>query len=247
MRIAAVCKWARDARDARVDAEGSVDWRNAPPVAGRDDDAVLGVAGKLAGPGGEVVGVTLGRVRADWAAARGAGRVVAVDPPEVDAADPVQVAEALAALVRRVGDVDVVLIGDVAVDVGVPVVPALLGASLGFPVLLGADDVTAQDRRLRVRWERNGVQETLELPVPAVIAVTAAAAPIARPGMRQLLQARRQPVETVPVGELQVSAPQAEVRSSAPARPVPRRRLRIDGSNPEAAAAEAVAALQVGE
>ncbi len=231
-------KWAKNPQDARVSADGSVDWRAAKMAANDDDAAAVAVARELAGGGG-LVGLTLGDGDAAWAAARGAGSTVSVADAQPDA-DASVLAGALAAGVRRIGDADVVVIGDSAWD---QLVPAALAARLGWPALAGVVAAARDGDRLRVTRKTAAGTDVLEVTTPAVLAVAARHAEDKAPGMKEVLAARKKPVDKVTLADLGVATSGGvTVRGTALPETAPARIF--DGSDPAAAATQLVAALK---
>lgn len=199
MKIVVIYKWARDPEDAAVRGDGSVDWRGAKMAAGEDDPAAVAVGlGLASAAGGNVVGLTIGDGDASWALARGIEQTVSIaDVPSL--ADNAATADVLAAGVRRIGDVDVVVIGDAD---AYPGLPAVLAGVLGFPVLLGVSTATFTDGRLIAARRLDGREQTVSLSVPAVLAVSAASAEKQVPGMKEILAARKRPVTAVSLADL---------------------------------------------
>lgn len=239
MRIVVAFKWARDPQDARVGADGRLDWRGAQPAVSDDDPVAALVARAAAGADDEIVGLTLGGGDTAWAAARGAARTLVItdlDP----AADAATKAQALAAAVRRVGDVGLVVVGDCAWEIAVP--GALAGA-LGWPALAGVENASTEGGALRVHRRSGGCDEEVAVTGPVVLAALARRAEQEKPGMKDVLTARKKPVETVTVAELDVAtAPAVQVRGHRPPESVSSRVF--DGSTPAQAAAQLVGALR---
>lgn len=201
MKTVVVYKWARDDASAFVHADGSVEWRNARMTAGEDDHAALAAAQQVAtAAGGDLVGLTIGDGDTSWALARGVEQAVCVtDAPSLD--DDAATAAILAAAVRSVGDVDVVVIGDSEEHTGVPV--ALAGI-LGWTAVVGISTATAADGRVEAVRTVGDVEETLSLATPVVLGVVARAAEGRAPGMKELLAARKRPVTRTTLAELGV-------------------------------------------
>jgi electron transfer flavoprotein beta subunit len=239
VKVVVVYTWARDPEDAAVRTDGSVDWRGARMTAGEDDPAALAAARDIvAAAGGTVVGLTIGDGDATWALARGVESAVSV-PDAPFRADNAATADVLAAAVRSIGDVDVVCIGDAEAYPGVA--PALAGA-LGWPVLLGVSQATADANRLVATRRVGADEQVLSLAVPAVLGVAAAGAEKQAPGMKEVLAARRRPVTATPLADLGVPVVDGlELRGSrAPETGWARI---LDGDAPTAAA-QLVAALR---
>jgi electron transfer flavoprotein beta subunit len=199
MKIVVAFKWARDPDDAAVRSDGSVDWRGAKMAAGEDDPAAVVVGRAIAAASGRaVVGLTIGDGDASWALARGIEQVVAV-PDALSLADNAATAGLLAAAIRWIGEVDVVVIGDAE---AYPGVPAALAGILGWPAVLGVSTATFTDGQLVATRRIGGLVQTVSLALPAVLAVAAASAEKHVPGMKEILAARKRPITTVSRAEL---------------------------------------------
>ena len=130
MKVIVVFKWSRNPLDALVGADASVDYPGVKLAANDDDPAVMEIAASLAA-GDEIVALTIGDGDTSWAAARGASRTVVVTDAWTEINSSVTGA-ILAAAIRRIEDVDAVIIGDSSWDYGV--ISALTG-QLGFPAV----------------------------------------------------------------------------------------------------------------
>lgn len=239
MKTVVVYKWARDPEDAAVRSDGSVDWRGAKMTAGEDDPAAIAVASALtAGAGGTLVGLTIGDGDATWALARGVESAVSV-PDAPFLADNAATAAVLAAAIRSIGDVDLVVIGDAEAYPGV--VPVLAGI-LGWPALLGVSEATWADGRVVAVRRMGADEQTVAIALPAVIGAVAAAAEKQAPGMKEVLAARKRPVTVLSVADLDASpADRLEVRSSGAPQAGS---ARLFDGDPAAAATQLVAALR---
>ncbi|QZN86666.1 hypothetical protein [Cellulomonas sp. C5510] len=247
MRVVIVYSWARDTGAASVRADGSVDWRGARTAPGEDDPAALAVARQLAeDTGGEVTGLTLGEGDASWVLARGVGSTWCVgDAPLLT--DDAATAGILAAAVRAIDEVDVVVVGDAAEHAGVP---AALAGLLGWPAVLGvtaasaetADAVGAPARVRATRRSPSGT-ETITAAPPLVLGVAAESGTHRVPGMKELLAARRRPV--TPLTLAQIGAGVEDVTSRGTDLP-PTAPTHVFEGPPDEVAAQLVAALRAG-
>lgn len=239
MKTVIVYKWARDIENAAVRNDGSVDWRNAKMTAGEDDPAALDAAKAIAAAsGGQLIGLTIGDGDASWALARGVEQAVSVtDAPFLP--DNTATAAILAAGIRSMGDVDVVVIGD---SEQYPGVAATLAGHLGWPALLGVTTATARDGRIvAVRTSADGA-ETVSLVAPAVLGVAAVGAESRTPGMKELLAARKRPVTKLTVAELGAVVPTLlEERGTRVPETTP---ARVFEGDPALAADQLIAALR---
>jgi electron transfer flavoprotein beta subunit len=231
-----VYKWARDEADALVCADESIDWRNAKMTAGEDDPAVLAVARQVAADA-EIVGLTIGDGDASWAPARGVGSAVSVgDAPPL--ADNSATAAILAAAVRTIGDVDVVVIGDSQQDAGVG---AALGGHLGWPTLLGLVAASAEGGEVHAVRKMGGDLRTIAVPTPCVLGIAAEADVDKVPGMKELLAARKRPVTKLTLTDLGVRP--ADLVALGSVKPHVKA-TRVFEGDPADAAARLVAALR---
>src|SRR5664279_916998 len=150
MKIVVAYKWAPNPQDATVGPDGTVDWQRAKPGVSEYDPVAAELARRLAdASGGEVIGVTAGGRGVDTAMAhkaalsRGLDRAVIVADDSLERAGTTELAAVLAAAVRHIGDVDVVITGDSSVDVGAKMVPTILAAQLDWPVLAEVTEIGA--------------------------------------------------------------------------------------------------------
>lgn len=237
MKAIVIYKWSRNAADALVRADGSIDWRNAKMAPGEDDPAALAVAARLTADGGELVGLTIGDGDASWVLARGVESTWSVaDVPPL--ADNGRTAAVLAAAVRRLGEVDVVVIGDSRQEPGTA---AALAGLLGWPALLGVQSASVVGGRIEANRRDGDQVQRIGVPTPVVLGVAAEADVDRAPGMKELLAARKRTVNVLSVAELGVDL--ADVASLGCRKPdtAP---ARLFSGDPAQAAAQLVAALR---
>ncbi|MFI0897453.1 FAD-binding protein [Streptomyces sp. NPDC020983] len=128
------------------------------------------------GGGGRTTVVTMGPPGAAdvlaEAIACGADEGVLVSDPALAGADCLVTAKALAAAVRTLDPVDLVLVGHGTVDGATGAVGPMVAALLGLPFAGPALSVEAAgDGRLRAVLQLDGVTETAEVTLPAVLSV----------------------------------------------------------------------------
>ena len=256
MKIVVAYKWAPNPQDASVGAEGIVDWSRAKPGISEYDPVAIELARRLAdATGGEVIGLTAGPIRVGASLARkaalsrGFDRAVIVADDALEGAGTTELAAVLAAAVRHIGEVDLVITGDSSVDVGARMVPAVLAGQLGWPAVGEVSAVSGGDTAaglLRVERDIAGGTQILEISGPAVLAASTNAVVPRIPGMRDILAAGKKPVETLEVAALDVPAGGTTVTVTNTSRPDLKTRSRqmIDTADPAAAATELVLALR---
>lgn len=235
MTCVAVFKWAMNPKDERLGVDGSIKWAADRPEVGDDDHAAIQVA-QDANPGEPAVGVTMASGEMAFGAARGIENTIAIEG--LDAlAQPTEIAAALASAIKGIEDVTAVAIGDCAWQ---PMVPSLLAANLGWPCILAVDAVRPEGDGLVVTRRFGSGTQDIAVSGPVVMAVAARREEENKPGMRAILTARKKPVEKV-----NAQADNASVfEVSGVHEPEARASKIFDGSDPEAAVAQLVSALQ---
>ena len=253
MRIVVAYKWTCDPEEATVGADGTVDWTRAKPGLSTYDPVAIELARRFTeATGAELIGVTVGAkgagapLASKAALSRGLDRVLTVDDDSLAGAGRSELAAVLAAVVRHIGDVDLVITGDSSVDVAAKMVPTVLAGELGWPAVAEVTAVSGQAGTLRVERAVPGGVQVLEISGPAVLAASADAAVPHVPGMKELLAARKKSAEHLDLAALNVPARSAVMTVTGRSRPERKARKGqiIDTSDPAAAAAELVAALR---
>ena len=192
MKTAIVFKWSRDPQDARVSLDGEVVWGNAKPCASDDDFAAMKAAKSVAGDD-EVIGVTTGEGKVDWAAARGACRTLVLENASDDFRASA-LARQVAAAVKTLEGVEFVAVGDS--DWSPAFVSALAGA-LGWNAFAGVATCEPCEGGVRIACKEAGSMRVVEAPLPVLVAVKAASKESNPPGMKQALAARKKPVDKI--------------------------------------------------
>ena len=253
MTIVVAYKWAPNPQDAAVGSDGSVDFSRAKSAISEYDPVAFELARQVAdSTGAEVVGVTVGDASIDTSLARkaalsrGLDRLVIVADDRLAGADSTRHAAVLAAVVRGIGDVDLVLAGESSVDVTEGQVAMTLAGQLGWLGLNAVSSVSATDGGYAIERDVPSGTASMVLTGPAVLAATTDAVLSRVPGMKDILGAAKKPVEVLSLDMLDVSSAQVTITAVSASRPAAgnRQRVIIDGSDPTAAAAELVGALR---
>lgn len=253
MTIVVAYKWAPNPQDAAVGSDGSVDFTRARSAISEYDPVAFELARQVAdATGAQVVGVTVGDASIDTSLARkaalsrGLDRLVIVADDRLVAADSTRLAAVLAAVVRWIGDVDLVLAGESSVDVTEGQVAMTLAGQLGWLGLNAVSSVSASDGGYEIERDLPSGIASMVLTGPAVLAATTDAVLPRVPGMKDILGAAKKPVEVVSLDTLDVPTAQVTLTPVSASRPAAgnRQRVIIDGSDPTAAAAELVGALR---
>ena len=116
--------------------------------------------------------------------------------------DAFATARVLAAAVRRIGEVDLVLLGMAALDSLTSLLPAALAEELDLPALTIASELHLAGSAVRVRRDLDHVVEVLEADLPALVSVTDGINTPRFPNFQAIMAARGKPVETWGLADL---------------------------------------------
>ena len=202
MNIVAAFKVVPDDQDIQVSADGTLDYSKAKNTVSAYDLNAIEAAAQLAAAneGSNVVAVTVGGADIDDSKlkknvlARGVDELYMTADDACKGLDARATAVALAELVSKVGDFDVVLCGDGSADNYAQQVDVQLAAKLGLPVVTAATKITAKDGALEVERTLEDVVEVVEVPLPAVVSVAPDIALPRIPGMKDILAAGKKPM-----------------------------------------------------
>ena len=202
MNIVAAFKVVPDDQDIQVSADGTLDYSKAKNTVSAYDLNAIEAAAQLAATneGSNVVAVTVGGADIDDSKlkknvlARGVDELYMTADDACKGLDARATAVALAELVSKVGDFDVVLCGDGSADNYAQQVDVQLAAKLGLPVVTAATKITAKDGALEVERTLEDVVEVVEVPLPAVVSVAPDIALPRIPGMKDILAAGKKPM-----------------------------------------------------
>lgn len=202
MKIVVSFKVVSDDQDIQVSADGSLDFSKAHKIVSTYDLNAMEAAAQLAAAneGSSVIGVTVGEKKIDDSKlkknvlARGVDELFMTADDACADLDANATAAALADLLGKVGDYDLILCGDGSADNYAQQVDVQLAAKLGLPVVNGATKIEAGDGFVTVERTLEDVVETVEVPLPAVVSVTPDVALPRIPGMKDILAAGKKPM-----------------------------------------------------
>src|SRR5881398_2132380 len=157
----------------------------------------------------EVVVVSLGPAKAAdslrKALAMGADRALLVSDDAAAGSDLVATSRLLAAALER-EEADLVLFGQQASDADGAVLWAAVAERLGLPVVSQAMELTVDSGSVRVKRQTEFGYDTLEAPLPAVVAVSDAINEPRYPSLKGIMGAKSKPQEHLTLAELGVGA-----------------------------------------
>ncbi|MFI2632794.1 electron transfer flavoprotein subunit beta/FixA family protein [Streptomyces collinus] len=134
--------------------------------------------------------------------AMGADRGIHICDDRLRGADVVTTARVLAAAVRTVGDLGLVLAGNATTDGQASMVPAMVADLLGLPQLTHTRELNVDAGRVRAERETEQGETTLDAPLPALVSVTEKINEPRYPSFKGIMAAKKKPVETVGLDDL---------------------------------------------
>jgi electron transfer flavoprotein beta subunit len=135
------------------------------------------------------------------ALAMGAARAVLVSDDALVGADALVTARVLAAAIERVGP-DLVIAATESTDGYTGTVPVQVAELLGWPSVSLSKRVDLVDGRLTVDRQTESGYDEVEVPLPAVITVTAGVVEPRYPSFKGIMAAKGKPIEELKVSDL---------------------------------------------
>ncbi len=245
MNIVAIIKQVPEIELIRVDeAVGKVTLPSGPGVVNPFDEYAIEEGLRIREKvGGKVTALTVGSERAQSALRQalsvGVDEAILVADPGFEDSDPQAVALILAAAIKKIGDVYLVLAGKQAIDDDSAQVPAALAARLDWPQILFVRR-TADISELEAVFERTTEEghDVVSTSLPAVVSVVKEINEPRLPSLKGKMAARKAPIITWTADDLEIS-PDAVGRNSpsklvAAVSPPPRQKGEIiEGETPE--------------
>ncbi|GAB2740258.1 electron transfer flavoprotein subunit beta/FixA family protein [Sinomonas soli] len=168
--------------------------------------------------GNEVVALTMGGPDAANALKKalqiGASSGVHLSDEALAGSDAWATSLALAAAVRTLGDVDLVITGMASTDGETSLVPAQLAERLGLPQLTFASSLEVSGSTVTIQRDGDGVTETVEAELPALVSVTDQANEPRYPNFKGILAAKKKKVATLSLAEVGLDAGQVGAAGS---------------------------------
>lgn len=202
MNIVVAFKVVPDDQDIQIGADRSLDFSKAKGIVSAYDLNAIEAAAALAAanPGSTVTALTVGDASIDDSKlkknvlARGVDTLRMVADDALAGLDAHGTAAELAAVLGTM-DYDVVLCGDGSADDYAQQVDVQLAGALGVPSVNAVTRIEVAGDALVVERTLEDVIEEVEVPLPAVVAVSPDVAEPRIPGMKDILAAGKKPME----------------------------------------------------
>ena len=158
--------------------------------------------------GGEVTLVSMGPATAQEAVRRGlsmgADKGVVITDDSLKGADAYVTAKVLAEAIKKNG-FDLIIAGVESTDGYTGVVPQMVAALLGVPMLTFAKSIDVADGKVKINRQTEKGYDIVEASLPCVITVTAGVNEPRYPSFKGIVEAKKKPVEQLSIGDLGVT------------------------------------------
>ncbi|MDV7220345.1 electron transfer flavoprotein subunit beta/FixA family protein [Streptomyces prunicolor] len=134
--------------------------------------------------------------------AMGGDRGIHICDDRLRGADVLTTAQVLAAAVRTVADVDLVLAGNATTDGQAGAVPAVVADLLAMPQVTHVRKLDVDAGQVRAERETENGRTTLDAPLPALVSVTEKTNEPRYPSFKGIMAAKKKPVATVDLDDL---------------------------------------------
>lgn len=201
MNILVACKIIPDDQDIKVAADGALDFSKTHQVISTYDLNAIEAAAQLAArvEGSSLKAISVGSAAADDSKvkknilARGIDELMLVADDSCADLDACATAAQLTALIDQAGAWDLVIVGDGSADLYARQTGVQLAAALDVPYLSGVISVECAEGKLVCKRLLESVLETVEVPLPAVVAISPDSVQPRICGMKDILAAGKKP------------------------------------------------------
>jgi len=168
--------------------------------------------------GGEVTILSVGPERATEtirkALSMGADKAVHVTDPGLHGSDALVTSEVIAKVLGRIG-FDLVILGSESTDARMGVMAAMLAERLSVPQLSFASKVETDGSAISINRQADYGYDTVEASLPAVVSVVEKINEPRYPSFKGIMAAKKKPVETLTLADLELDASAAGLGASA--------------------------------
>ncbi|MBU4216116.1 MAG: electron transfer flavoprotein beta subunit/FixA family protein [Actinobacteria bacterium] len=218
MNIVVCYKSALEETSMLVSSSGVDATRARHKISDYDRNAIAAGMG-VATETDRVLALTFGGLEAKKTAkdvlSRGPDQVYAVIANDAASADGAATAKVLAAAIRSIGDVDLVVCGEGSSDSYAHQVGPRIAALLSMPVMSELSEFSVEGTAIKGKRTVGGVTEFLCADLPAVATVLPAAAEAPIPGLKAVLAAGKKPLTEMTLAELGLDATSLAPKTSA--------------------------------
>lgn len=220
MKIVVCVKQVPDSAAKMTVENGQITWGDAPLVINPwDEYAVETALVQKEALGGDVIALSLGGESAKealkHALAMGCSEAILISDPALAGADSQATAHALAAAIRKLGDVDLVFFGRQAIDGDMGVTAPQTARLLGWPALTlvsAVKQVDAGGKTIQVERSVEEGRQAVQGKLPAVVSVVKDIGEPRYPSFMGIRKASRANIPVWGLPDLGIPAPAVVVR-----------------------------------
>jgi electron transfer flavoprotein beta subunit len=220
VRIAVCIKQVPDTTDVRIDPEkGTLIREGVPSIINPDDKHALEEALSLREiHGGEVIAISMGPPQAEkalrQALAMGVDRAVLLSDKLFAGSDTFATANALAAMLKKLDNIDLILCGQQAIDGDTAQVGPQLAERLSLPQVTYAVQIAIENGRALVKRKIEQGIEEIELHMPALVTATKQLNQPRYPSIANIVKLKGRRVERYTVADLGLPSDQIGLTGS---------------------------------
>jgi electron transfer flavoprotein beta subunit len=198
-KIIACYKWVADEADLKINVDLSVDISKARgKISDYDKNAIQTAVLAAKNIGGKAVSLTFGTAKAKPslkdALSRGPEEAYWINAEEAVNTDGVVTARALAAAIKKIDDVNLVICAEGASDTYARQIAPRIGALLDWPVVTSVCKVDIDGHILTAVRKLDDCMQMVRVDMPAVMAVLPEINDAPIPGLKAVTSARKKPV-----------------------------------------------------
>jgi len=208
-KVLACYKWVVDGADVTVKKDLSVEKRFESKISDYDRNAIEAAVVAAKAMGCEAIGLTFGTERSKLSAkpalSRGLKEAYWINAPEAATADGKITADALAAAIRKIGDVSLVICSDGASDTLARQTAPRIGALLDWPVVTAVTKLTIEGNRMTATRKLEDCLEIVNVEFPVVVSVLPDINPAPLPGLAAIMGSAKKKTTEIKGEELGIA------------------------------------------
>ncbi len=248
-KIVSCYKWVMDEADIRINSDLSVDMSKAKgKISDYDKNAIEAAVNLAEVTGNKPVGLTFGSSQTKRsfkdALSRGLEEAYWVKADEAETADGLVTARALAAGVKAIGDVSLVICAEGASDTYARQTASRIGALLDLPVVTSISQISVDGNTMIALRKLDDCLETVKVDLPAVAAILPEAYQPRIPGLKAVMAAGKKPITEYKAEELGINLVAKRKVLEVKAYAQERKNIIVEGDAPKAKVAELVSTLR---
>lgn len=241
MNIAVLVKILPDDQDIAVNADGTLDYSRAKNTVSTYDLNAIEAAAQLAAiTDAHLTAITVGSKGINDSKtkknilSRGVDDLHMLDDDELGMADSHRSAAAIAALVEKIGAIDLIICGDGSADFYAQQVDVQVAEILGWNSLNAAVKIEIENDVVAVSRILENESEVIKAALPVVVAVSPDIALPRITGMKDILAAGKKPVTNYALGDIGgLAGPSTEILDVRAPEPTTRTKVVFSASEDE--------------